>query len=155
MLSLDNYFFPSINVQANPHYNPQDKEAGSKSAVDITGAFNVGEDGRSCSAVLDINVRSPDDETQVPYEIDITAVGSFAIPEGMDDKNLVQTAPLFAFSILYTSSREMILTLTGRGPWNRLMLPVHHFHARDLRNEAVEGLPPGKNVSTKSRARQK
>jgi len=155
MLSLNNYFFPVINVQANPLYVPKDEEAGNTAAVDIKGAYNISEDRLSCSAVLDITVRAPDEGTQIPYDIDITAVGAFSIPEGTDDETLGKRAPLFAFSVLYTSSREMILTLTGRGPWKRVMLPVHHFHSEDLNEEAGGEESPGKRISSKTRAKQK
>lgn len=155
MLSLDNYFFPAINIQANPHFSPNGEDTSKNSSVDIKGTFSIGEDRRSCAAILDITVRAPDESTQVPYEIDITAVGSFSIPEGEETDNFSQLAPLFAFSVLYTSSREMILTLTSRGPWKRVMLPVHHFHADDLSERNSEDLAQGKRVLTRSRAKQK
>lgn len=155
MLLLDNYFFPVISIHANPHFEPSNKDTHNKAAIDINGNFAITEDDKTCTAVLNISVRPPEEGIIIPYEIEITAVGSFSIPEGLTTDQIGEKAPIFAFSILYTSAREMILTLTGRGPWAPTLLPVHTFQADHLEEDSEDVTQQSKREKKISTKRKK
>jgi preprotein translocase subunit SecB len=153
MLQLDNYFFPILRVEANPSYIDHDTTH-NRAIINIAGDFNVSEDKKSCMAVLSITASKPDEEVQTPYEIEVSAFGSFSIPKGTPEEYLINRAPIFAFSILYTSAREMVLMMTSRGPWRPIMLPVHQFDSNDLSKSGDSSDPVKTRKSTKARVKK-
>jgi len=125
-MRLENYFFPIIKVVANPNFDKEDRTAHAKAKIDFSGAYNLVDNGH-CQVILNISIKPPDEETQIPYDIELVAVGSLSIPENASPEDINQQIPLGGFAILYGAAREFLLSLTNRGPWPAVQLPIHYF----------------------------
>ena len=72
------------------------------------------------------SLRAPDGTGTLPYEVTFQVVGQFSVldPSYNDKEKLVR---INGTSILYSAAREMVLLVTGRGPWGPYQLPTVNF----------------------------
>jgi hypothetical protein len=73
-----------------------------------------------------LRVESDPDDNKSPYVFDVTLVGYFRSrikPSPVLEPHLVSNAVM----ILYSSARELLASITGRGPFPALVLPTMHF----------------------------
>lgn len=123
MLRLDKYFFPKVSFTANPGFIKDEEDLQPSMAVDVKGGY--GFQGEKIEAVLEIVVRQENDHDQIPYFIDLMAVGQFTMIDGKEPDNKFMATNSLA--ILYGAAREFVLSVTSRGPWQPLMLPTYYF----------------------------
>jgi preprotein translocase subunit SecB len=100
------------------------------------------------------------EENQCPYLFDVTLVGYFRSqvrPSSTLKPYLVANAAM----ILYSSARELLASITGRGPFPALVLPTMHFGIDDevklsrTKKALVEKRPTKKLAARTSRVAAK
>lgn len=143
-LKLNRYFFPKLNITANPKHDPSGNKMGSKVTNKVS--FYRGDDATS-TLIADITITVPLDEgDNPPYSIDVTVFGTAELP----DNNLETPISLAAMEatlaqVLYGAAREMVQLMTARGPWGEFVLPIFSLPRR-LPTEAA---PPQKTSKTR------
>ena len=61
------------------------------------------------------------------YQIEVEVYGIFLVSADQPREDKEKTVRLTGAPILYDAAREHLLTVTGRGPWPALMLPIASF----------------------------
>lgn len=123
-LQLDEYFFPHVQVTADPQAGePDDSNMEYNVVVSIVKDGN--EKNHQYQVALQISSNPETEEKRQPYFIDIVAIGFFRVhPDWPDPEKLLN---INGASILYSAAREFIITITARGPWGPEMLPAISF----------------------------
>ena len=126
-LRLERYFFTRMNIEANQEFDPQQPipEAGPDVPVGVQ-LFRHEEDPNRFQVGLVIGGAKPA-EGNLPYRIHLEIVGQFALDEGFEHDNREKLVQVNGASMLYSAAREMLLGLTGRGPWPPMLLPSISF----------------------------
>ncbi len=125
-LLLETHFFTKVIVEANPDYNPG--ESG-KISGKIKTNVEVGQnkdDPRRWRVILILHAQSKD---KVPYRIELQCVGFFKVGPEVDEGKMEHLVRANGAAILYSSAREFLLLITGRGPWGPFYLPTTNFLA--------------------------
>lgn len=130
-LQLKEYFFPIVNVTADPHY---DSENPVWPDVSLNVQLNKDEKTDLYQVAVEINAASTDEEKIAPYAIELLAVGAFTVHPEWD--NIEKLLKVTGASILYSAAREFIITITSRGPWPAYHLPTASF--LNMYEEALE-----------------
>ena len=149
-LQLLRYFTPEICCSANPSFDPQKVcEAGvdqfSVNAVVTrqTAADNF--PGHSWCVEMHIAQKYKDGQN-FPYKFDVTLIGFFACSDGFpspaDEGQFVRVN---GSSMLYGAARELLRSLTSRGPWSEVFLPGISFYDK---NSKPPGEPPAPAQAT-------
>lgn len=121
-LQLNNYFFPHVEVVANPEW-VQDSTKGLP-LVNCSVNMTRPESNETYLVQLDISINStPENPSQ--YLIKLIAIGFFSVP--IDIPNKDQFVEVSGASILYSAAREYLLQLMSRGPWIPLILNPMSF----------------------------
>ena len=127
-LLLEGHSFTKVYVEADPFFQP---EAGRKPSVRFD--MNVKmlqhkEDPRKWQAVLTIKA-VPQDDKPIPYKVDLECVGFFAVDPQVEAAKMPLLVQTNGAAVLFSSAREFLLLVTGRGPWPPLYLPTTNFLA--------------------------
>lgn len=142
-LPMDRLEFVRVSVEANPKFKPAQRgttpsfsqiefdcernaRLGQKSRISIDNP----EDPRHFVFEFGIKLSSQDESGQeIPYELEVGVRGFFryvgSLHDGVDRFRAVRVT---GYSIMYGAIREMVSTLTGRGPHGLLQLPAMNFH---------------------------
>ena len=76
-----------------------------------------------------------------PYKFDLSLIGFFACNDGFsspaDEEHFVRVN---GSSMLYGAARELVRSLTARGPWGELFLPSISFY--DKATKPIEEATP-------------
>lgn len=81
---------------------------------------------RSWKVALKINC-TPKEDNVCAYTAAVELVGFFEIDKDWDESKIEDIVAANAPAILYSSARELILLITGRGPFPPLALPAASF----------------------------
>lgn len=122
-LQLDSYFFPHIQVTADPQFVPSKNE----SAPDLRIKVGVErEDKKNLYQVAVEIISQPEsDEVRQPYTLHLVGIGLFTVdPKWPEPEKLLG---ITGASMIYSAAREFLITITSRGPWGQLMLPTTSF----------------------------
>lgn len=126
-LQLKHYFFPQIFVEAVKEYGAQteNKEVVLEPIVQ-TGLQKNKNDPAEFGVSLRISLE-PSEGRITPYKIKLHVVGSFAVSDTVPKAYREQVAATNGSQILYGAARDLLVTLTARGPWRPLFLPAIVF----------------------------
>lgn len=126
-LKLKNLFFPEIHYRAIPHEDPDEAKAPALKIVKAIPKCN--DDGTECTVSLKIKSEETSGKTKLLYEYEIFVFGVFEwTAKTPDDKEqLLKSLAVTGASILYSSAREMLACVSGRGPWGSCILPTVSF----------------------------
>lgn len=120
---LKKYFFPVVNIRANTNYKPDEEK---NILFDIESAVvKLKERDNFFQLILDITIND-EDSKNYPYMGQVQAVGFFDIDSSLSKKEAHKVLRYRGIEILYAAIREIILMVTGRGPWGVIGLPTHH-----------------------------
>jgi preprotein translocase subunit SecB len=125
-LLLENHFFTKVVVEANPAYEPEKNE---EQPFGIQTEVQVGQhkdDPRRWRVILNLRTESTAEKEQ-PYKIDLECAGFFKVDHEVEEKRMPFLVRANGASILYSSAREFLLLVTGRGPWDPVYLPTTNF----------------------------
>lgn len=128
-LRLETYFFPKVQIEANPDYSPKDVP----DEHDIQLNMNVGLLGSELEPtrfqlMLDIEKINAKTGT-LPYRLSLEAVAFFTVDDKLKHPDIKRLVQVNGASMLYSSIRELVLMVTGRGPWGAFQLPTVNFHS--------------------------
>jgi len=124
MLQLEKYFFIKVFFEANPKFKSSAK--GSRADLNVTNSVSlISKEERIWRVTLVLKALS--DEEFVPYKIDIGIVGFFRIDKKIPENEMEELVAVGGSSILYSATRDFVLTLTSRGPWPAVFLPTTSF----------------------------
>ena len=140
-IKLDEYFFPVVQVVANPSAEENEQE------LDYTVEVSLSHDKEKKFYQVSVEISTiPEDESQ-QYVINIVAIGIFRIDKRFKDIN--KLLYINGSSMLYSAAREFIITITSRGPWGAVTLPTHSF-LEQFKKEAKKTEKQPKKTSKKS-----
>jgi preprotein translocase subunit SecB len=126
-IKLKNLFFPEIHYRAIPHEDPGEAKAPALKIVKAIPRCN--DDGTECTVSLKIKSEETSGKTKLLFEYEIFVLGVFEwTAKTPDDKEqLLKSLAVTGASILYSSAREMLAFVSGRGPWGSCILPTVSF----------------------------
>lgn len=128
IMELKTHFFPEIHVKANPNVSPEDIESGVAFDIDfITDVDVQTNDELPNDRFVSFTIKSDDSVNNKAWNIDITVVGQFRYPDHCSDETRTHLAYVTGQSILYGFVREMLHTLTLKGPFEAVYLPTITF----------------------------
>lgn len=143
IMHLKNYFFTKVSFAANPNFKAKGKATGD-AKVNVTSRRLV-----SKTDPLDFQVMLKIcSEEGGPYDFELSVVGLFRADEMIPEKKRSLVIGVNSSSILYSAAREYLATLTGRGPWGPVLLPVTSFAPA---NKEAAARQPGKLKTAKHR----
>lgn len=126
-LKIKNYFVTNFSVKANP------AEEGAK--IPLADGVNTvtkvetaqhAENKRDWKVALQINC-TPVENNVCAYLIAAELIGFFEVDKEMEEEKIGDVVAANAPAILYSAARELILLVTGRGPFPPFPLPSAHF----------------------------
>jgi len=122
-LIVKEYFFPFVQVSADPEHTGDKETPG----VDFETKIAVDKDPEDDTYQVTLEITAmPEDETKrIPYAIHLIAVGMFSVDKDWPDPE--KLLRINGASILYSSAREFLITITSRGPWAPMVLPTISF----------------------------
>jgi preprotein translocase subunit SecB len=128
-LRLESLFYDRVMVNARRDYDPSTDEDGE---VETTVRFaQRKDDDRVWRIDLQVTITAGADGIPPKYEADVHAVGVVRVHPELPEEEMPNLVAITGSSLLYTSLREFLMTVTARGPWGSFMLPTASF--RDLR----------------------
>lgn len=152
-LTIESYFFPHVNVTANPQFNP----AGEKTSdphFEIKIAVDDASQNGIWQVAMEIFSAAENEEIRQAYNIELVCIGLFKVaPNFAEPAKLLR---LNGAALLYSAAREFIITITSRGPWGPIMLPAASFLPKDQHGSATpEGkTPPQKKVAKSQKVKK-
>jgi preprotein translocase subunit SecB len=149
-LVVERHFFTKVMVEANPAHQPEkDKEQVVGIRTEVQGGPRQ-DDPRRWRLFLTVRTETSEEE-RIPYKIDLECVGFFTVGPEVEENKIPALVHANGAAILYSSTREFLLMITGRGPWGGFYLPTTNFLERPepkteepLVSEAVPKAPKRK-----------
>ncbi|WP_321368032.1 hypothetical protein [uncultured Desulfuromusa sp.] len=138
LIELKSYFFPIVDIKANPKHNPEDE-------IDITldidsAVLKPDERYNYYQLLTDIKV-SEEDSKNEPYLYHVQTVGFFSLNDDLPKNELKELLHNRGIESLNSATRELILMITGRGPWGAIGLPIHDPSEIELREIDINQEP--------------
>jgi preprotein translocase subunit SecB len=124
-LVVEKHFFTKVLVEANPAHQPErDKDHVLGIRTQVRGGPRK-DDVRRWRLFL--TVRTETSGEKIPYKINLECVGFFTVSPEVEEKKIPSLVRANGAAILYSSTREFLLMITGRGPWGGFYLPTTNF----------------------------
>lgn len=126
-LQLETYFLSelSYSLKDNLETPPQKAKTRSTVEVEISDVTTpLGESGHDWRCELTINSK---DEDQAFYDFRIVMVGFFKMDLTLNTETAKRLAETNCPAVLYSTSREIIATVTRRSPYPGTLLPLVTF----------------------------
>jgi preprotein translocase subunit SecB len=124
-LQLEAHFFTKVEVEANQSFQPEAEEKAESGIQTEVQVAQHQDNPRRWQVTLEVTLGTNDKE--VPYKISLKCVGFFEVAEEMEEKHAPLLVRTNGAAILYSSAREFLLLITGRGPWGPYYLPTTNF----------------------------
>lgn len=135
-LRLNNYFFPVVQVVANPKYG--NAEELPEPRFRITPSIAKNDENGLYQVSVEVHLLQEEEKIPVPYSIHLVAFGFFEVhPEWPEPEKLLF---INGSTILYAAAREYLITVSSRGPWGAVTLPMVSF--KEMYQEAVQEHEP-------------
>lgn len=150
LLQLDTYYLKEVNyflkdnLENKPDKTDTEIESIGLEISDVTTPYPKVENGWRCELVI----KSADDETGSNpfYSFKIVMVGFFRISDSLSPEVATRLAESNCPAVLYSTSREIVATVTRRSPYPAILLPLVTF----VKKETTEDKPK-KRSSKKSK----
>lgn len=125
-LQLEDYYFPHVRVSAVNTVGDPNDEYNNDFEVDVNVTEREDENGETLYQVA-LRIRSypASEEKTNLYLVELVAMGLFRVHPEFDDP--IKLLEVNGASILYSSAREFLITITSRGPWGQIALPTTSF----------------------------
>jgi preprotein translocase subunit SecB len=140
-LILDNYFFPVAQVISNPAA----PEGVDVNDIQYTIKTHLAKSKSEDIYQVSVEIFSPpedEEDIQQAYELHIVAVGLFRVaPDWPDPDRMLKVN---GCSILYSSAREFLITITSRMPYGAVTLPTISFNNTKDEKQTEESTPKSK-----------
>ena len=119
-LRLDIYFFDSLSIKVNPKGNLNYQLTEDQLVIDAEYSLNMEDPTKHKVTLI---VRNRPEDPSATYLFFATVIGIFTISDPADQNSLPHVV-VTGSSMLFGGIREMLLNLTGRGPFPTLLLPT-------------------------------
>jgi preprotein translocase subunit SecB len=149
-LQLEMHYFSKVMVEADPCFQPKDDEDQLLGVATQVELMQHREDPLRWQVVLNVSTQAPEGQT-IPYKIDLQAVGFFVVAPEVEEGRRPKLVRANGSAILYSSAREFLLTITGRGPWGPVYLPTTNFLGPQKPKEVQQQIAEPSPVSTKKK----
>lgn len=137
-LQLLRYIVPEMSCSANPSFDPEKAPEGGAEQLSVNAVVapqKAPDDfpGRSWTVEMTISQKLQEGQN-IPYKFELTLIGFFACQDGLppaaEEERFVRVN---GNSMLYGAAREVVRSLTARGPWGELFIPALSFYEKDAR----------------------
>jgi preprotein translocase subunit SecB len=126
-LKVKNYFVTALSVKANPIVEgTQVPLAGEANVITKVEAAQRTDNKRDWKVALQLNCE-PVEKNSGSYVASMELIGFFEVSEDYPEDRIADIVAANAPAILYGAARELILLVTGRGPFPPLSLPSASF----------------------------
>jgi preprotein translocase subunit SecB len=122
-LTVKEYFFPFVQVAADAEFDSSNGVP--EIAFETKVVVEKAPDNDTYQVMLEITAFPENEQKKIPYSIHLVAVGLFSVSKEWEDPE--KLLKINGASILYSSAREFIITITSRGPWPPVLLPTVSF----------------------------
>jgi len=147
-LQLLRYVVADLSCTATPNFDPQkpfESIIAEQLSVNVTVTQQKSPDnfpGHSWSVEMSISQTLKEGQN-FPYTFKVSFVGFFACRDGFpsptDEEQFVRVN---GSSMLYGAARELVRSLTSRGPWGELFIPSISFYDKNLKTQTEPAGPP-------------
>lgn len=126
-LLLKNYFVTELAIKANPvaEGEPLLSEGEATTQTKVETAQRA-DDKRQWRVALKIN-STPAEKNSCSYTATVDLLGFFEVDKSFPEEKIGDIVSSNAPALLYSAARELILLVTGRGPFPPLSLPCSTF----------------------------
>ena len=125
-LKVKNYFVTGLSVKANPIVEgTQIPLAGTPNVVTKVEAAQHADNKRDWKVAFQLNCEPT--EKIGSYVVSMELIGFFEVDNDLPEDRIGDVVAANAPAILYSAARELILLITGRGPFPPLSLPSATF----------------------------
>jgi len=124
VLQLKEYFFPYVEVAAD-HTITEASDGGKSNFMVRVDTSRIEGVDDEFQVTLQIISRPESEEIKQFYAIKLITVGFFKVSKNWPD--IDKLLRVTGASMLYSSAREFLITITSRGPWGAIMLPTASF----------------------------
>jgi preprotein translocase subunit SecB len=126
-LKVKNYFVTGLSVKATPVMEgTQVPLAGDVNVTTKVEAAQRADNKRDWKVALQLNCE-PADKNAGAYVVAMELIGFFEVDSELSEDRIGDVVAANAPAILYSAARELILLITGRGPFPPLSLPSATF----------------------------
>jgi preprotein translocase subunit SecB len=163
-LHLEGSYFERVELETHPDHDPDRPHTGNlRTDVDLKKLENGDDGSLHWQVTLDVQVGAREDDALPPYEISLTCQGYVVVPKGViPAEEIAQTVGVTGASLLYSSAREYLLLVTGRGLWGPFQLPTVSFadfepavdDADQVQARILEALATGRPLPVREIAEQ-
>jgi preprotein translocase subunit SecB len=152
-LSLVNYFYTSIEIRANENITEEDLEKRTPFGADVEVQVACGHaDGSETDFMVSLTIELTARVGHLQsYYGTLSMTGFFTIDPRFPADEREKLLSIAGPSILYSSARDFIQTITSRGPWPALMLPTISFKANGAPANGKEPSSPPKAKSKRTK----
>lgn len=102
-----------------------------------------------------LRITSDDKKDEIPYTFDLQLIGYFSVPEVEPFFGMDVWVHRSAVMILYSTAREVIASVTGRGPFPALILPTLTFDLTESAKAALKAGVEAEQAAEQARASAK
>lgn len=152
-ISLEDHFFPHVQITANANYKPSATDIEVKINSDIK-AVQTKDDRDRYMTELRVKLDGDTGES-IPYHFDVVGICFITIrgDHATEDKKkaVLQSAHL----ILYPAIRELILTITARQPWGKFSIGLGTLQEKKEKNALLARDKKSQAEQKKKRAPRK
>lgn len=131
--TLENLFFPEISIKANQGFSLESTELPTEPETAIHVRRNGG-DTFLVGVKLVVSAEFDSDK----YAIDVFGIGTFRADESLSDEQKVALIARSGPNIVYSGIRDMVATITGRGPWSEYYLQPKIIGPEDFSSKEEE-----------------
>ena len=128
-IQLEQYYLSSFNYSVNPDFDPE--KAVNVKFSDISETHGIlplnGETLNEWQVDLKVGF-APSGDSNAPYSFSAEIVGLFSVVDGIPKEEISSFVEANATSVLYSTLREIVHTVTSKGPYFPLLLPTPCFY---------------------------
>ena len=150
-LQLLRYFVPEISCSANSTFDPEKESVNGPDHLSVSAVVARQKDadnlpGHSWSVEMNVT-QTLKEGCNFPYKFNLALIGFFVCKDGFPTPAAEeQFVRVNGSSMLYGASRELVRSLTSRGPWGELFLPTLSFYAKAAAPQAEQPPVPAKST---------
>lgn len=147
-LQLNSYYLTSLNFTANKDFNPNKPVNVQFEDLEATPSFmSQGDNARQWQVTLRVKHQPARQDANTPYYFTVEMVGFFAVADEYPLEKTEWLVNTNATSVLFSTIREIVRSLTSQAPFGAIMLPTASFYdlkpqppaAPVVENAAVKG----------------
>lgn len=126
-MQLETYFITAFHITTRHNFNPEKRQKYRISNLQSEVKYLVKKELPNVWQVPLAIRYTPQADENVPYGFSLSIVGFFKVHDKYPKDKMEQLVHFNAPAILFSAAREVLATMTGRGPWGTILLPSVNF----------------------------